>query len=142
MFSMKKAVLKNFAIFTVKQLFLQVYRKETLRQMFSCEYCEIYKNTYFEEYLRAAAFILSHFHTRTKLFGFLMDFFFSYITNDSRYYIYCWPNHTVQEVPFIEKVTLKKSGSCNHLLVCFHKHKVYTSLLLYFLFSNLKRWTY
>ena len=42
--------------------------------MFSCEYCEIYKNTYFEEYLRAAAFILSHFHTHTKLFGFLMDF--------------------------------------------------------------------
>ena len=27
--------------------------------MFSCEYCEIFKNTYFEEYLRTAAFLLN-----------------------------------------------------------------------------------
>ena len=139
MFSMKKAVLKNFAIFTVKQLFLQVYRKETLRQMFSCEYCEIYKNTYFEEYLRAAAFILSHFHTRTKLFGFLMDFLFLlYYKRLAVLYLLLTKSYRAIG-SIIEKVTLKKSGSCNHLLVCFHKHKVYTSLLLYFPFSNLKR---
>ena len=37
---------KNFAIFT---------GKETPRQVFSCKYCEIFKNTYFEEHLRTAA---------------------------------------------------------------------------------------
>ena len=37
---------KNFAIFT---------GKETPRQEFSCKYCEIFKNTYFEEHLRTAA---------------------------------------------------------------------------------------
>ena len=29
--------------------------KKTTSQMFSCEYCEISKNTYFEEHLRMAA---------------------------------------------------------------------------------------
>ena len=36
---MKKAALKHLRI------------KETLTHMFSFEYCEIFKNTYFEEYL-------------------------------------------------------------------------------------------
>ena len=30
-------------------------KKETLTQVFSCEYCEIYKNTYFEEHLQKGA---------------------------------------------------------------------------------------
>ena len=38
----KKGVLKNSAIFTGQHLF-------------SCEYWEIFKNTYFEEHLRTAA---------------------------------------------------------------------------------------
>ena len=29
--------------------------KETPTQVFSCEYCEIFKNTYFEEHLQTAA---------------------------------------------------------------------------------------
>ena len=33
---------------------LQLYYKETPTQLFSCEYCEISKNTYFEEHLRTA----------------------------------------------------------------------------------------
>ena len=57
--SFKKAVLKNFAIFTGKQLlwnpFFQLYQKETPTEVFSCEYCEIFKNTYFEEHLQTAA---------------------------------------------------------------------------------------
>ena len=55
--SAKKCVLKNFAIFTGKQLFkdLQFYEKETLTQVFFCEYCKIFKNTYFEEHLRTVA---------------------------------------------------------------------------------------
>ena len=36
---------------------LKIYYNETLIQMFSCEYCEIFLRipTYFEEYLRTAA---------------------------------------------------------------------------------------
>ena len=30
--------------------------EETLTQVFSCQYCEIFENTYFEELLRATAF--------------------------------------------------------------------------------------
>ena len=48
---MKKAVLKNFAIFTGK---LQAcnFIKNTLQQRcFPSEYCEIFKNSYFEEHL-------------------------------------------------------------------------------------------
>ena len=54
----KKAVLKNFAIFTGKQLFWSLFfnknaslqscnfiKKETTTQVFSCEYCKIFKNT-------------------------------------------------------------------------------------------------
>ena len=55
--SIKKAVLKNFAIFTGKHLCrslffiklqaLQLYQKETPTQVFFCEYCEIFKNSFF-----------------------------------------------------------------------------------------------
>ena len=57
----EKGVLKNFAKFTGKHLFrvsflikLQAeasnfFRKETLIQIFLCEFCEIFKNTYFYE---------------------------------------------------------------------------------------------
>ena len=59
----KKGALKKFAIFTEKHLCwslcgrsgLQFYQKETPTLMFFCEYCEIFKNTYFEEHLWAAA---------------------------------------------------------------------------------------
>ena len=34
---------------------LQFYQKETSTLMFSCEYCNIFKNTYFEEHLRTTA---------------------------------------------------------------------------------------
>ena len=34
---------------------LQRYSKETPTQVFSCEYGEIFKSTYFEEHLRTAA---------------------------------------------------------------------------------------
>ena len=36
-----------------------LHLKETLTQVPSCEYCEFFKNTYFEEHLRAAASELS-----------------------------------------------------------------------------------
>ena len=40
----KKNVPKDFAIFTD----LQLYEKETLPPVFSCECCKIFKNNYFE----------------------------------------------------------------------------------------------
>ena len=55
----KKDVLKNFTILTEKHESLfnkaaglqacSCIKKETPAPMFSCEYCEIFKNTYFEE---------------------------------------------------------------------------------------------
>ena len=66
-FSIKKAVLKNFAIFTGIHLCwslflikLQAFRPATLlkrdsTQVFFFEYCEIFKNTCFEKYLRMIA---------------------------------------------------------------------------------------
>ena len=50
--SVKKVVLKDFAKFTGKHLYFrpQAYKflqKETLAEVFSCEFCEIFKNTSF-----------------------------------------------------------------------------------------------
>ena len=39
----------------LKALGLQLYKKETLAQVFSCEFCEIFKNTLFTEHLRVTA---------------------------------------------------------------------------------------
>ena len=38
---------------------MQLYQEETPTQVFSCEICKIFKNTYFEEHLRTAASVLS-----------------------------------------------------------------------------------
>ena len=50
---MKKAFLKTFVIHR-KVADLQLHLKETPTEVFSSEYCEIFKNTYFEESLLAA----------------------------------------------------------------------------------------
>ena len=39
----------------VASLGLQLYQKETPTQVFSCEYCELFKNNYFEKHLQMAA---------------------------------------------------------------------------------------
>ena len=38
---------------------LHFIKKETPTQVFFCEYCEIFKNTYFEKHLRTTAFVNS-----------------------------------------------------------------------------------
>ena len=44
----KKGVLRNFAKFTGKHLCQSLFiKKETLAQVFSCEFCEISKNTFY-----------------------------------------------------------------------------------------------
>ena len=67
MFSMKKGALKNFTKFTGKHLCQglffnkfaglrpETYKKETLAQVFSCEFCGISKSTFFTEHLLASA---------------------------------------------------------------------------------------
>ena len=53
--SVKKGVLRNFAKFTGKHLcqslsysLCNFIKKETLAQVFSCEFCEIFKNNFFK----------------------------------------------------------------------------------------------
>ena len=63
--SVKKGVLRNFAKFTGKHLSQSLFfnkvaglrpaKKETLAQVFSCEFCEISKNTFSTEHLRTTA---------------------------------------------------------------------------------------
>ena len=64
---MKKSVLRNFTKFTGKHLCQSLFfnkvgglgynyiKKEILAQVFSCEICEISKNTFFTEHLSATA---------------------------------------------------------------------------------------
>ena len=54
----KKGVLRNFVKLTSKHLCQSLFnlvKKETLVQVFSCEFCEIFKNTFFTEPLLATA---------------------------------------------------------------------------------------
>ena len=62
--SVKKTVLKDLAKFTGKRVYrslyfnkvegggLQFYQKNTPAQVLSCEFCKIFRNTYFEEHLQ------------------------------------------------------------------------------------------
>ena len=52
----KIGVLKNFAIFKGKHVWW-IYLKENRTQVVFCEYCKIFKNTYFEEHPRTADFV-------------------------------------------------------------------------------------
>ena len=57
--SVKNVALKIFSKFAGKAS--NFIKKETLVQMFSCEFCKIFKNTLFIEYLRATTFgLLNH----------------------------------------------------------------------------------
>ena len=55
----KKGVLQNFIKLTEKHMYisesLQIYQKAAPTQVFSCEICEIFKNTYFEEHVRTTS---------------------------------------------------------------------------------------
>ena len=56
--SIKKGVLRNFVKFARKhpcQSLFNFIKKDTLVQVFSCEFCEIFKNTFFIEHLRVTA---------------------------------------------------------------------------------------
>ena len=56
-------------------------KKETLTQVFSCEFCEIFKNIFFTEHLRASASVFmqsTFFKDCFCLFQWLIHSFFSY----------------------------------------------------------------
>ena len=53
--AIKKAVLKNLAIFIGKHLCWSLFNEVVPTQLFSCEYYEIFKNTYFKKHLRTVA---------------------------------------------------------------------------------------
>ena len=65
--SVRKNVLGNLAKFTAKHLYQNLFfnkvmeacnfiKKETLAQVFSCQFSKISKNTFFTEHLQATAF--------------------------------------------------------------------------------------
>ena len=56
--SIKKGVLRNIAKSTGKRLCQGLFKKETLAQAFSCEFCEISKNTVFYRTPPVAASVL------------------------------------------------------------------------------------
>ena len=70
--SIKIGVLKNFTKFTGKHLCLRpeacnFIKKETLAQVFSCEFCKIFKNTFFTEHLCWLILRLLSYGLRLKL---------------------------------------------------------------------------
>ena len=66
--SIKKGVPRNFTKFTGKHLCQSLFFKKTLAQVFSCEFCEISKNTFFTENLRATASIWKEINRGQKTF--------------------------------------------------------------------------
>ena len=59
---MKKSVLRNFTKFIGKRLYQSLFfKKETLALVFSCEFCEISKNSFFTEHLWMTAFMFMFF---------------------------------------------------------------------------------
>ena len=64
----KKGVLKNFTKFTGKHLCqsCNFIKKQTLAQVFSCEFCEIFENTYFYRTPLVAASVSMTFERNVK----------------------------------------------------------------------------
>ena len=75
--SVRKGVLRNFAKFTGKHLHQSLFfntelyyiKKETLAQVFSCEFCEISKNTFFNRTPLGDCFYLLFAFTKIFVFN-------------------------------------------------------------------------
>ena len=66
--SIKIAILKSSTIFTGKHLcwsFFWIKLQETPTQVFSCECCEVFKNTFFKKHLRTSASV--HFKIQNPI---------------------------------------------------------------------------
>ena len=87
----KKGVLRNFAKFTKKHLChtpvpsglrpASFLKKESLAQLFSCEFCEIYKNTFFTEHLRTTTSVYDIISLLPKLLFFNCILLSSYLNS-------------------------------------------------------------
>ena len=93
--SVTKCFLRNFAKFAGKHLCQSLFiKRETLTQVFCCEFCKISKNTYFIEHLRTAA--SEHCKISCTTSSFVLEFFgrtaFPFLpkitTTDSSYKFY------------------------------------------------------
>ena len=83
--SMKKVVIKNFAKFTGKHLYQSLFfnkvvglrpiEKGTLAQVFSSDFCEDFKNTFFTEHLRVTASVWSCFIPHENIRNSLVVYF-------------------------------------------------------------------
>ena len=70
----KRVVLNDFTKFTIKHLCWGLFsNKETPTQVFSCEFCEFSKNTFFTEQLRETAFVVLKFFILKDLFWKIQD---------------------------------------------------------------------
>ena len=52
----EKDLRRSYFLIKLKVGNLQLYQKESLAQMFSCEFWKTYKNTFFKKHLRVTAF--------------------------------------------------------------------------------------
>ena len=69
--SIRKGLLRNFAKFTVKHLCHSLFfNKEALTQVFSYEFWEIFKNTFFTEHLWTTASVNSYNPLIINIIGF------------------------------------------------------------------------
>ena len=111
---MKKGALRNFATFTGQHLcqspfLIKFIKKETLTQVFSCEFCKISKNTFYTESLRMTASVV------TYPFYFIFNSFF--LTIISMFFLsfsvlfHCFLRSS-QACNFIKKQTLAQVFSC------------------------------
>ena len=87
----RKGVLKNLAKFTGIHLCQSLFiKKETLVQVFSCEFCEISKRSFSTEHLRTTVFVVSVLLLKQKLSQCLNFFsffclYFEYFISIRRY---------------------------------------------------------
>ena len=70
----KKLFLKIYQYLQKTRMLDSLFNKETRTWMFSCEYCEIFKNAYFEEHMGTDAFMCFPVSYRNFLCYFRKDF--------------------------------------------------------------------
>ena len=67
-YSIKTSLLKTFAKFIGKHVSInKTIKKQIQTQLFSCEFCEIFKNIFFTEHLRVIAFATEIFKPNKTL---------------------------------------------------------------------------
>ena len=84
--SIKKGVLRNFAKYTrkhVRQSLFNLSKKETMVQVLSCEFWEIFNNSFFTEHLRATASGFGKPCLNSDLYFYIQNLWYSFIRDNS-----------------------------------------------------------